>query len=325
MPGRSIIGIVSDIHYASAAEQARGTDYEYRSLANPLLRHFVRLYRYHVWLRHPLEQNHLLERFLNQSDPFDYVVANGDYSCDSAFVGVSDEAVFQSARGCLDKLRGKFGERLRINFGDHELGKVSFVGGQGGMRVASWRRAREELGLAPFWRLELGNYVLLGLVSSLVALPALEPDTLEAERPEWARLRAEHLSEIREAFASLRPGQRVMLFCHDPTALPFLAEEEAVRARMSQIEQTIIGHLHSNLVWWKSRLLAGMPRIGFLGHTARRLSTALRKAREWRAFQVRLCPALAGIQLLNDGGYYTAELDPEARQPARFVFHRILR
>jgi hypothetical protein len=111
------------------------------------------------------------------------------------------------------------------------------------------------------------------------------------------------------------------LFCHDPTALPFLWREEAVRAKVGQIEQTIIGHLHSNLVLWKSRILAGMPRVGFLGHTARRLSTALNDAKLWRPFNVRLCPALAGIQLLNDGGYYTVALDPEAQKAAEFRFY----
>ncbi len=117
----------------------------------------------------------------------------------------------------------------------------------------------------------------------------------------------------------------MLLFCHDPTALPFLWREEAVRARLPQVEQTIVGHLHSNLVLWKSRLLAGMPAIGFLGHTVKRLSYALNEARHWRPFHVRLCPALAGIELLKDGGYYAAELDPEARRPARFEFHRMPR
>ena len=110
-------------------------------------------------------------------------------------------------------------------------------------------------------------------------------------------------------------------FCHDPTALPFLWREEAIRPRLPQIEHTIIGHLHTNLVLWNSRLLAGMPPIRFLGHTVRRLSTALHEASHWRPFHVRLCPALAGIELLKDGGYCTIELDPEARRPARFRFH----
>src|SRR5439155_16539093 len=109
-------------------------------------------------------------------------------------------------------------------------------------------------------------------------------------------------------FTELQPNQRVMLFCHDPTALPFLWREDAVRSKLPQIEQTVIGHLHSGLILWKSRVLAGIPRIGFLGHTAKRLSAALSEARSWQPFHGRLCPALAGIELLKDGGYLTAEL-----------------
>src|SRR5258707_12353196 len=58
------LGIVSDIHYAGAAERARGNDYEIRGLANPLLRLFVRGHRHFVWKRDPLNQNHLLDGFL---------------------------------------------------------------------------------------------------------------------------------------------------------------------------------------------------------------------------------------------------------------------
>jgi hypothetical protein len=318
------VGIVSDIHYAGAAERARGHDYEYRGLPNPFLRGLVRFHRHFIWLRRPLEQNHLLDRFLERAEHFDYAVANGDYSCDSAFLGLSDDAAFQSAQECLGKLREKFGERLRATFGDHELGKVSFFGARGGMRLAGWRRSRE-LGLEPFWQLEIGNYVLMGILSSLVALPVFEADMLPEERSEWERLRAEHLSDIRQAFASLRPDQRVLLFSHDPTALPFLARDEIIRGRLGQIEQTVIGHLHSNLIFWKGRALAGMPRISFLGHTAKRLSSALQEARHWKPFKVRLCPALAGIELLKDGGYLTAEIDPEAKEPARFKLHPVAR
>ena len=317
------LGILSDIHYASAPEQARGDDYEYRDLRNPLLRTVLMLCRRFIWQRHPVRQNHLLEAFLSRAGPLDLVVANGDYSCDSKFVGVSDDAACQSARECLALLRARFGPKLRATLGDHELGKVSFFGMRGGMRLASWRRATGELELSPFWQERLGNYVLMGLVSSLVALPLFEADMLPEERPEWERLRAEHLAEVRRAFAGLRPGQRVLLFCHDPSALPFLSREEAVRRGLPQIEHTIVGHLHSQWVLRQSRLLAGMPRVSFLGHTPRRYTAALRHARLWRPFRVRLCPSLAGLELLKDGGFYTAELDCQGERPARFQFHRL--
>lgn len=315
------LGILSDIHYAAAAEQARGNDFELRGLTNPVVRWALRTYRRRIWLKDPLAHNSLLDDFLSQVGPVDYVIAGGDYSCDSGFVGVSDDAAFSSAQECLGKLRGKFGARFRAILGDHELGKMTLVGRRGGMRLASWRRARTELALEPFWQVEWGRYVLLGVVSSLLALPVFEVETLPAERAEWQALRAAHLDEIRRAFSRLDPRQRVLLFCHDPTALPFLGREAAVRARLSQIEQTIIGHLHTRLVLRKARWLAGMPRIGFLGHSVRRFTAALREARRWRPFHVRLCPSLAGVELLKDGGFYVAELGEEARPPARFTFY----
>ena len=186
-----------------------------------------------------------------------------------------------------------------------------------------WRA--DELGLRAFWKLELGNYVLLGVVSSLVALPVFGPDVLPEERSAWETLREQHFSEIRAAFAALQPQQRVLLFCHDPTALPFLWRDDVVRNKLTHVEWTIIGHLHSNLFLWKSKLLAGMPVIRFLGHSIHRMSTGLNEARLWRHFHVRLCPSLAGIELLKDGGYLTAELDAEAQQPGRFRFHRLRR
>ena len=113
-----------------------------------------------------------LDRFLAEIGPVDYVVANGDYACDTAFVGVSNPGSFQSAQECLDKLRAKFGDRVRFTFGDHELGKLTLFGGNGGMRLASWHCATEQLGLQPFWKLAIGRYLLLGVASPLIALPA---------------------------------------------------------------------------------------------------------------------------------------------------------
>jgi hypothetical protein len=319
------LAILSDIHYACAAEQAAGDDYEIRAIRNPLLRLLLGTYRHYVWLRYPLRQNGQLDRFLAEVGPVDYAIANGDYSCNVAALGVSDEAAMQSARECLGKLRAKFGDQLLVNFGDHELGKLRLVGTRGGMRLHSWRRATTELGLRPFWQLRLGNYVLMSVVSTLVALPVFAHDILPEERSAWEKLREQHCAEIRAAFAALAPQQRVLLFCHDPTALPFLWRDETVRGRLPQLEQTLIGHLHSNLFLRMSRLLSGMPAIRFLGHSIHRLSTAVSDARYWRPFRVRLCPSLAGIELLKDGGYYTAQLDAEAQRPVQFQFHPLPR
>ena len=319
------LAILSDVHYAGPTEQAAGDDYEIRSLPNPLLRLALGAYRRHVWLRYPLRQNGQLDRFLAKVGPADYAIANGDYCCNVAAVGVCDDAAMQSARECLDKLRGQFGDKLLVNFGDHELGKLRLMGTRGGLRLDSWRRATTELGLRPFRQIELGNYVLMNVISTLVALPVFASDMLPEERSGWEKLREQHFSEIRAAFTALKAEQRALLFCHDPTALPFLWHDDIVRSKLPQVEQTIIGHLHSTLFLRLSRMLSGVPVIRFLGGSVRKLSTALNQARHWRAFRVRLCPSLAGIELLKDGGFYTAQLDPEAKRPIQFHFHPLPR
>lgn len=324
-PGDVTIAIISDIHHAGPAERARGEDYEFRAIAHPLLRATARAYRHWVWMRHPLDQGRQLDRFLAEVPPVDFLVANGDYTCDTAFVGASDPAAFQSVQECLGKLRAKFGQRAWFTLGDHELGKLTMFTGTGGMRLASWRAATEQLKLQPFWTFAVGHYRLLGVASSLIALPANRSDTLPEEWPEWQRLREAHLAEIRATFDALQPEQRVLLFCHDPTALPFLAREESVRRRLPQVEQTILGHLHTRLILWKSRMLSGIPQVRFLGRNVSRFTSALHEAHHWWPFRVRLCPALSGIELLNDGGYYTVAIDPEANRPARFTFHPLPR
>ena len=325
MPSTIHLTILSDVHYAGAAEQARGEDFELAGVTNPLPRLFLKVHHRFFWLHRQLHQNHLLDQFLALAGPADHVIANGDFSCDTGFIGVSDDAARESAKISLTKLRDRFGAKFRATFGDHELGKHGFLNGRGGMRLASFHRAQNELGLEPFWQLELGRYVLLGVVSSLIALPVYKAETLPEELAGWKNLRADHLAKICAAFAALKPDQRVLLFCHDPTALPFLWREAAVRAKISQVEQTIIGHLHSDFILRLSRLLAGMPTLRFLGNSARRMSTALGEGKHWKPFNVRLCPSLSGIELFKDGGYFTAELDPDARQPVKFQRHRIRR
>ncbi len=325
MPPLRNIAILSDVHYASDAEKARGEDYEYSGVNKPFLKWMMRNYRRHLWLRSPLSQNIRLDQFLERVGNPDWVVANGDYSCDSAFVGLSDDASLQSAKECLGKLSARFGNKLLATAGDHEFGKLSFVGAKGGMRLASWERGQRVLGLKSFWRCEIGNYVLMGVTSSLIAIKLFEPDMLSSEREQWLELSARHMDEIRAAFDSLGKNQRVILFCHDPSALPILWHEEKVRSKLGQVEQTIVGHLHSRFIMAKSKILAGMPRIPFLGYTARRMTTALSEARHWRPFKVRLCPSLAGIELLKDGGYYTVEIDQGAVLPAKFTFHPLPR
>lgn len=325
MSRRLRLAILSDIHYAGPREQAVGDDYEHRIIKNPLFRFGVRQYRRFIWLHFPLRQNGQLDRFIAEVPEVDLAIANGDYSCNTSAFGLCDDAAMESAQECVGKLRQKFGGRLRLNFGDHELGKLRLMGTRGGLRLRSWERSVAELGVVPFWKMEFGHHVLINCTATLLALPVFAGDMLPAERGAWEKLRVEHYAEVRAAFAALRPEQRVLLFCHDPTALPFLWRDEVVRAKLGQVERTIIGHLHSNLYLRLSRMLAGIPAIKCFGPSMLRMSTALREARLWKPFNVLLCPSLAGIELLKDGGYFTVELEAEAVAPARFQFHPLPR
>jgi len=316
--------ILSDPHFASADEKARG-DYELRVVPAGPLRLLVHAYRHYVWMRNPFGNNVLLERFLAEAGPADWVIVNGDLSCDSAFVGVSDDAAFASARLCLEALREKYGHRLLAVMGDHELGKTSIFGGVGGPRLASWQRAVKDLRIPPCWRQDLGRYTLLSVTSSLVALPVFAPELLPEERAGWEALREAHLRELERMVSSLPAGQRIILFSHDPTALPFLAQEGFIQRRLGQIEQTVIGHLHSETMLWKTRWLSGFPPIPFLGNTVRRYSTALARAKAWKPFRVRLCPALTGVEWRQDGGWLELELDPDGRAPLTWRFRPLCR
>jgi hypothetical protein len=319
------LAIVSDIHYAGPLEQRHGPNFAFAGGRTALARTMGRLWEHHVWMCDPLAHNALLDCFLEEAAGADRVIANGDYTCDAAGLGVSGDDAKESALLCLGKLRDRFGGRFHATLGDHELGKVSLLGDHGGLRLESLRRAVGECGLLPFWRVEVGRFVMMGITSTLVGLPAFRQDALDSEWAEWETLRAVHLDEIRSAFSALDPSQRVLLFCHDPTALPFLWREEAVRARAGQIAGTIIGHLHTRLVLWKSQLLAGFPPMRCLGVAMQRMTTALHDARAWRPFKVHLCPALAGIELVGRGGFLTVELNEDGTERPPITLHPIRR
>ncbi len=321
---RTSVAVVSDIHYASAAEIARA-GHEARAVGRGPLRWLVAFYRHYIWLRDPFAHNHLLDYFVARAAEADLVVGNGDYSCDTAFVGCVDDPAFESAQTCLGKLREPFGERFVPVYGDHELGKKSIFGGVGGMRLGSYERAKRDLGLAPFWVRDVGVYRLIGVTSSLVALPVYQPDVLPDELARWEVQRKAHIEEIERAFDELPSDRRVILFCHDPSALPFLRQIPALESKLKQVERTIVGHLHSEGVMALGRSLAGIPHVRFLGTTVGRHTAALRQARHWQPFRVQLCPSLAGIELRLDGGFLWLRLDPAGRKPLEVAVERVPR
>lgn len=314
--------VVSDIHYAAAEEKQR-RDYELQTASQPWARALLWAHRHYIWKRDPFAHNHLLREFISAAGSPEIVVANGDYSCDTAFVGVSDAAALSSARECLHQLRQRFGNALLCTMGDHELGKFSLIGRRGGLRLTSWHAATRELGLQDFWKHDFGRHVLLGFNSTLAALPLFEPEALPEEVEAWRELRRQHMATLCHAFEQLEREQRVLLFGHDPTALPYLWQEPAIQQRVNQVALTVVGHLHSPLILWQSRLLAGMPHIRFLGSAIRRMTGALRQAKYWRPFKPRLCPALSGIELLKDGGYAQIDIDSENATAPRFSVRRL--
>jgi hypothetical protein len=315
------VAVVSDIHYASPGEKARGT-YYLDCINNPLRRVAVSLYRRWIWQRDPFAHNHLLPQFIQDAAQADLVVANGDYSCDSGFVGLADEAACQSTRLCLGQLRDAFGPKFIALTGDHEFGKKPLGAALGGPRLIAYERARE-LGMETIWVQRIAGNVLIGVSSSLLAWPVLEAEALSEEVPRWRELSAAHLDQVRQIFSQISPIERVILFCHDPTALPYLWQIPEVRARLPQITRTVIGHLHTPIVLFLSRFLAGIPVIRGFGHTPRRLSEALRQARFWKPFRVLLCPSLAGIELWNRRGYLSIGIEPGTDATPHFQLQRL--
>lgn len=311
--------VISDLHYASAAEKAR-RGHEARAAGSRLKASALKVWRNHVWLRHPDAHNHRLAEIVQREPAPDIAVANGDFCLDTAFVGVSDDASFASASEALGRLRSAYGDRLHWTLGDHDLGKMSMFGRVGGPRLESWRRWVMELGSLPAWRVDVGVYSLVGVASTPWALDVFEPELAAGELEGWRRVGEETRAALERALEGVEANRRVLFFVHDPTALPFLAASPAIQRRLPQIERTILGHLHSPWVLRTARALAGMPRVSFMGQTAYRYTSALRRASIWKSFRVTLCPSPSGIQLLKDGGYLTMELDPEGRRP--LAIHR---
>lgn len=315
--------IVSDIHYACESEQARA-GHEGRVISCAPVRWAAAAYRRFVWLAEPHQHNHRVQQILEREPNPDWVVINGDLTSDTAFIGVSDDAASQSVVECLELLRSSYGERMHLCIGDHEIGKKSLFGGAGGPRLKSLSRAIEVHGFQKSWRRDIGVYSLVGVASTLAAWPVFAGEALEEEAEAWGEIAAGYTMEIADLFGGIDRDRKILLFCHDPSALMFLANVPEVCVRMENIETTVLGHLHSPSLLRLAMKLAGFPETGLMGNSVRRYTRALNNAEIWSAFRPMQCPSPAGLQCLKDGGYLTVELDPSGMTPPVWVRHRLL-
>jgi hypothetical protein len=208
--------------------------------------------------------------------------------------------------------------------GDHELGKTSIIGKQGGPRIASLERWKSDLQFPVQWDFSWHHWRMVGICSTLAAFPVYAPEVHPDELHSWESAREAHTAWIRDTFGSIAPDEKIVLFCHDPSALGYLAQIPEIRDRLDQIAVTWVGHMHSPLVEKAAGVFSGMPPIHWMGNSMRRFTVALEKARIWKKFNMKLCPSPSGSELLRDGGFYEMILhsDPDRFKPV-CIFHPV--
>lgn len=304
--------VISDIHYASDAEKTLGEN-ELQGIYNPFFRMVAFFFRYFFWLRHPHAHNDKLLKFLEKAPQAEMVVGCGDYSNDAGNTGASFPAAFQSTQEVFRLIQERFGHTFISVAGDHEIGKIGLFGKKGGPRLASWEIIQKELNIKPFWHRQFGIWHFFGLNSFIISLPNIEKELLETQKETWEKLRKDYLKEFKAHLNILPASAKVILFSHDPTALSYLCEIPEIidLLERKKIAITFVGHLHTPLVLKASYLLAGMPKINFLGHSIARMTESLSNARHWKDFNLILCPSMTGCQLAKDGGWIEVDLQDD--------------
>jgi hypothetical protein len=127
-----------------------------------------------------------------------------------------------------------------------------------------------------------------------------------------------------KAFEALPRRARVILFCHDPSALDVLGRLPVVQSKLSQIALTVIGHLHSPGLLWVARRAARLgsrwtPRYP----VARIVAKGLAGVRSWELFHPVVCPSTFGTGHLAAGGLLLIEDDSRGQLVAhRCRIHR---
>lgn len=315
--------LFGDVHYAGPQESARGLT-ETEIDVSLLQKSMVMFYRKFLWLADPIAHAHQFGRLLEKMELIkaDEAICLGDLSMDTAFVGLSDPATLESAKAMMAMATESLSAPLTWLMGDHELGKTSMIGKRGGPRIKSLQLWEKNLGLPVHWHYSWEGWRFIGVCSTLAGYQVYAPEFPEPERDEWDRAEANHRQWMRETFTSVQPDERIILFCHDPSALGFMAQIPEIREKMPQIATTWVGHMHSSLVERAGVLLSGIPPIHSMGTSIRRFSVALQKAKVWPQFRMKLCPSPSGSELLRDGGFYEMILhaDP-ARSTPCCIFH----
>lgn len=318
------LAVISDIHVLGPVEMARANE-SYVELAqqgHAWRRRWRRgLYRVRrrLWNGH-LEWRHTaFLRALDEVEEFEpeWIIANGDYGGDYGGIGLSDEATFDSAALVVKVIRDRFPRQSRFIFGDHDLGKFSTVLREGGIRLGSLEVGEQKLGIPSFWHEVDEDVHLIGVNSSLFTLDLFLPEALADEVPEWKRRRDEHIALVARALEGLPSSGRVVLFCHDPSALTALSQIPIVRRRMRQIELTVIGHLHSPTLLRLARYASRLSRLKLRYPVARIVAHGLEGARSWDLFHPVVCPSTFGTGHHLAGGLLFIEKDADGRLVAR--------
>lgn len=320
------LAVLSDIHLVGPAELALANAGYGSILAHPdpLARAWrTGLYRVRrrFWNGHLKWRHTAFLRALDEVADWnpDWVIANGDYGGDLGGVGLSHRATLDSASLVVDLIRSRFPDRSRFVFGDHDLGKYSTVLRQGGIRLSSLDVGEQQLRIPSFWHEVDEEFHLIGVNSSLFTLDLFLPEAIADEVPEWRRRRDEHIAQVIRAFEQLPARARVVLFCHDPSALTVLSGIPVIRRKLPQIELTVIGHLHSPTLLRLARYAARLSGINPRYPVARIVAKGLEGARHWKLFNPVVCPSTFGTGHHVAGGILVIDKGPDGRLRARRV------
>lgn len=322
------LAVISDIHVLGPGEHERDREVVAglgagRGWLRTGWRHLLHRARRRFWNWHPESRQDCFFKALEDIQAYhpDWVIANGDYGGDAGGVGLSDEATYESAAGVITLIREIFPERCHFIFGDHDIGKYSTAMQQGGIRLASLDLGEQRLGIRSFWHERVDDMDVIGVNSSLITLDHFLPEALTDEIPEWKRRKAEHERVVTEAFASLSADARVILCCHDPSALGVLVQNPVIEQRLPQLELTVLGHLHEPRLLYLAQNMPLLPNWKPKYPVARIISEGIRSAHVWARFNPIVCPSPFGTGHHLSGGVLFIEKDSTGRITARR--HRI--